>query len=201
MLRGVQADARDSSVVGILVVLLATGGLLAWVLLGDEPENGHGMAHPRVEAMRAGGDASVRADDALWAGAALGCLLIVLFALCLRLGAQRGDGRSGVGRWLLAGTAAWLGVFLAVVLGYRAFAGGDTDRIVMGFPAATAWMIYGLWSVPAVFTVLYMVGFERFVSSRDAERAFEALLVEQRGAAAALEPNAAVVETPPGRGA
>ena len=40
----------------------------------------------------------------------------------------------------------------------------------LGFPGPTAWMIYGLWAGGALFAVLYVVGFRKFIYTAEDEK-------------------------------
>jgi len=45
--------------------------------------------------------------------------------------------------------------------------------MVLGFPEPSAWMIYGVWSGGALFTLFYVVGFRKFFFTHEEERDFE----------------------------
>ena len=195
-LRAVNLDTKDRSLVGMLVLLVVAGGILTVALLGDEPPNGHGIPHPRIDAMRAGGDGVARAEGLLGSAVALGAVLIAVFAIAIRVGASSASAARagrGLGSWLAIATAGWLAVWIALVLSYRAFSRGGPPQageleLFLGFPAATAWMIYGLWIAPVAFTLIYFIGFDRWIYTADDERRFEALLAEQRGERAEADP-------------
>jgi len=53
-------------------------------------------------------------------------------------------------------------------------------RLVLGFPAATALFIYGIWPFGVVASILYAVVFDRFVLSKDKLEKVLAELSRQR---------------------
>lgn len=176
----------------LLGALLATGGLLAVALLTGEPPNGHGMPHPRISEMRAGGPATARVDDVSSVGFGIGALLIVSFVLCICIGVSRRQQSRTFLAWLAAGGAASLAVWTALVLAYRSDSGHTEPDLVLGLPVATAWMLYGLWAAPGVFTLLYSAGFERWIHTPEDQQRFEAILAEHAPGAPSRETTDAV---------
>jgi hypothetical protein len=119
----------------------------------------------------------------LWLGWALGLLEIGLFVALLGLGARGRGGLRGLGWPLVVGGFAYAVVWSALVVSYAGYAAGS-DALVLGFPAPTAWMLFGLWPVPLLFVVLYVAGFDRWVATRDDLAELERRLAEARSRAA-----------------
>lgn len=166
----------------LLALLLALCGLYSAFLFSDPPANAAGLAHPEYATMLQGGD-PLRHSGKLMLGWLVALGQASLFTGLLVLGIRRGQ-RPVPGRGVfLAGLVAYLAVFSLLMLSYRTFMrdpAGAADRIFLSFPAPTAWMLYGVWIVPLVFLVLYMVLFEDWIYGPEEERKFQQLLAERR---------------------
>ena len=166
----------------IFAVLLALCGVVLAIALIEEAPDSRGLDHPVHETMRQGGSPE-RHDRVLFWGWLYGTLSIVLFASMLALGLRRrGALPTGAKRSLLFGSALYAAVFALLVLSYRAYAESGADGSLSGsFPRPSAWMLYGVWPVPLIFTFFYVRNFDRWVMSDDDVADFERLVAESRG--------------------
>lgn len=169
-----------SSLLMTILLLLCVVLGIAWVL--PESENAAGVAHPRVETMMHGGLGDKRhADMTYWLGCAYGTLLIALFTGCMALGARK-EGRLGGLKWpFVFGFLIWVAVFAALMISYRSYMTEAEHAQILFLPIPTAWMVYGLWSAPLFFTLLYIVIFNSWTMRPEDEERF-AKLVEARRA-------------------
>lgn len=150
----------------VFALALAIAAVVLAALGVAEVPHGHGAIHPQFASMESGGPGASRHAEVLWVGWLLGALEIGLFVALLAFGGGRRTTR-GFGVPLLLGGIAYLAVWTALVLAYRAEASGAEPLFFLGFPAATAWMLFGLWPVPLLFAVYYVVGFDRWVATPD----------------------------------
>lgn len=65
----------------------------------------------------------------------------------------------------------WIGGITLLVLfswwklytSYMHFLSSGETQLFLGFPTPTAWMIYGLWGAASLFSIMYVVGFRKFI--------------------------------------
>jgi len=146
--------------------------------------NAKGTAHPKISSMSQGGDGQARHGGwALVAGWILGVMQISFFVGTALFAIQR-QGR-GQGLVLLAG-AAHLLIFAMLIASYVGYLRVPEAPLVWSFPRPTTWMLFGLWTIPVVFTVLYVVNFSSWVFSADDEIRFQKILVDRDKVAQAV---------------
>ncbi len=167
--------------VAIFAVLVALCAVVLVLALVEEPADSRGIDHPEYQTMRQGGSTD-RHDSILFWGWLYGTLSIVLFVGLMALGLRRGGKLpAGSGPALLAGLVLFALVFAMLVLSYRAYIAPGAERTLFwSFPRPSAWMLYALWPVPAVFAVLYMRYFDRWVLSDEDLAGFERLVARSR---------------------
>jgi len=157
---------------GLLLAILA---LLCWLMMLPEPDFVTGAPHPIFPGMNVGGDGAARLGHASAAIGVLGGLIMLLMQALPMLGVseRRRDGAFWVLMAVVAGAAQ--GTWWAMYLGYLAFLATGETRFVFGFPVPTTWMLFGVWSSGALFCLIYIIGFRRFVFTPEDEAAYEAL--------------------------
>ena len=144
-----------SALLGMCLIMVAV------FFFTDEPDRSHGFPHATfADSMQQGGSGVERHAVVRWWGLAFGTLQIIFFVSCLVLGVRD----SQRPRWIfLLGGLAYMATFWALVFADYAYAQDDAPSLVLGFPLPTALMLYGLWSIPLVFMVFYIVRFERCI--------------------------------------
>ena len=159
-------------------VLLAMCVIIGIVLTTHEPDNAHGFAHSTFEAsMQQGGSGLERHRQIRWLGLAYGTLQIVFFVSCLVLGVRDPQNRKWA--FLLAGIV-YVATFCLMVVADHYYVHDDNPTLVLGFPLPTAIMLYGLWGVPLIFLLFYIINFDRWILSPVELERFEKLLQEKR---------------------
>ena len=130
--------------------------------------------------MNIGGDGVARMEGIGTVAFIFQATTLILCAALMTLGVSRRH-RTGV-FWIGIGgvTLAALFVWWRVFDGYTDFLAGGEVRMVLGFPAPSAWLIYGVWGTAALYSVLYVVGFRRFIYTEEDEKAFNELVREIR---------------------
>jgi hypothetical protein len=172
------SDERYSAAPVVLMICL-TGmcvcvGLLFFVV---EPTGGHGVAHARFPTtMYQGNIGSDRLAEVRWLGLAFALLQATFFVVILLLGNRR---RGQMLVWFMTGGLLYAATFIALAVVDSFYAEGGARDIVFGLPLPTAIMVYGVGGVPIVFTIYYVLHFDRWVlQSDDLQRIVE--LAEQR---------------------
>lgn len=139
----------------------------------------HGFPHPQFATMQQGGDGAVRHGRILWFGLAFGLLQVVLFVCLIALGGRR-DGQLGpLTIPLVIGGILYAGAFTAMVITYRGYMSAVEPEMFGALPLPTAWMIYGVWPVPIVFMLIYMLTFDIWIYRPDDQQRLEGILAEQ----------------------
>lgn len=157
---------------GLLLAILA---LLCWLMILPEPDLVTGAPHPVFPGMNVGGDGAARLGSASGVIGVLGGLIMLLMQALPMLGVseRRRDGAF----WVLMAVVACAaqGTWWAMYLGYLSYLATGETRFAFGFPVPTTWMLFGVWSSGALFCLIYIVGFRRFVFTAEDEAAYEAL--------------------------
>jgi len=165
----------------VLTILVALCGVVLSLWFVPEPAASRGVDHPDLSTMQQGGSTE-RHRPVLVHGWLYGALSIALFVGLIALGLRRrGRLPRGGAAALVAGFVLVLFVFTLLLLSYAGYAAPGAERPLFGsFPVPTAWMLYGIWTLPAVFCLLYMAKFDQWVmSDRDVEE-FDRLVLESR---------------------
>ena len=166
----------------LLVLIIALWVVTVWTFLTPEPDGALGAPHPEIAAMRSGGAGLERHGPVLFLGWASGAIGIVFYVALMAFGTRGGERRRGIAPWLLAGLVAFLVVWTGLVLAYGSYMRDGPGVLVLGVPVPTAIMLYVLFPTSLVFTLIYVVGFDRWVLTPDDEAAYERLLAERDAA-------------------
>ena len=156
----------------LFALLIGMCLILGYVLMTEEPSEGHGIPHPEFSTMLRGGDGATRLAPVLWAGWLLGVFQIFFFVGLLAFGVQKARRFPTESRLLVIGALIYAGVFTWMVLAYNGFARTANPELVLSFPLPTAIMLYGVGFTPLIFIVLYLVRFEPWVIDDDDLNAF-----------------------------
>lgn len=159
----------------LFVILLGMCAVLAIVLFGNEPPNGHGVEHPDLPAIQQGGTPD-RHADLMWLGGLYGVLQIAFFTLSLMPGLRPGG--RGRNAFLFVGFLCIV-AFLSVLISYQHYADAEPLQFILGFPPSTALMLFVLWPIPVLCVVLYTTKFNEWVLNADDRRRFEKLLTQR----------------------
>jgi hypothetical protein len=121
--------------------------------------------HPEFAGMQQSGMGAEPEAGLLWIGWSFGALQIAFFASMLALGARSRRGLRGLGVPLIAASLVYLAVWSALVLAYHSQASVEDPVLFLGFPAATAWMLFAIWPCPVLFALYYIIGFDRWIAT------------------------------------
>ena len=144
----------------------------------EEVPFGHGRDHPEFHTMQQGGSGVERHQRVVWLGLTFGILQILFYVWCLLLGLRE----PGKHKWaFILGGILYAGTFSLVVVADQAYIRADMPHLWLSFPVPTAIMLYGVWTVPVLFLVLYVVNFDRWVlTSEDLQKFREFLAAKRR---------------------
>ncbi|MDF1681355.1 hypothetical protein [Ponticaulis sp.] len=158
---------------GVLVIMAAT---IVVAMFGGAPDMVSGGPHPEYAGMSIGGDSAARLEG-LWIEG-----LILYFATFLMAPAFMAFGVAEHNRnkifWTMMGGVTALNLVFATLLivFYVDFLNTGETFMLLGFPAPTAMMLYGCWGTAALYTAIYIAGFNKFIFTPEDEKTFEALI-------------------------
>ena len=154
--------------------------LLGLILLADPVAGAGGIPHPVFEGMRRGGDGAARLEHIGSYAYAFQALLLALIVALSTLGISERH-RSARLRAYMTSTFLFSAFILwRLVASHQHFLSTGETSYFMGFPAATAWAIYGVWAGAVPLMILYVAGFRKYIYTEEDEAEFNALLEESR---------------------
>ena len=132
-----------------------------------------GMLHDKFQTMlHSGTDGR---GSSLFIGFFIGLLILGIFSFCIYLGIQRNGQPGPLARWLWIGLAGYFVVFVVQILLYRNYDPINNSAFIAGYPIPTAWMIYAMWGYPIVFTIIYLLSFDKWIFTAEDEANYRAL--------------------------
>ena len=154
----------------------------------------HGYPHDHIKAMDQGGAGAERHTQLLLPGWFLGATIIAIFVSLLTWATVRSLINDGSGKTLtslgslvgafLVGGILFETVFTLMFLAYRDSLEVPKNPVFIGsFPAATWWLLFGVWMLPAYFILLYVVFFNSWFLPPETMTRFRKLLVANKSAA------------------
>ncbi len=186
---------RDSKIPAILFAATLAMGLVvvgAWLIgesdsreLGEPAATDWLIPHARYPTMEKGGTGLGRNGPVFWLGCAFGLLQLVFFTSCLLLGMKKRRGWGPAARPLLLGGLGWAMVWTGLYCAYYPYMTEAGGGLVLGLPAATAWMLYGAWPYPMLFAVYFVYVFPRWFLQEEDMRRYRHLLRERKAEGAA----------------
>ena len=162
---------------GLLAGVLA---LCALIFSIPEPINGHGMAHHAVDGMRQAGDAWQQSGPVFLAGYLLGVLIYLIISALVYIGVPQSKRDRKLRLAHATATLVVLGMWsFLIYLSWQYLHSGD-PMIGAAFPLPTLVMLLGLWIAPVSFSVIYVLGFRRWIFTAEDEEKFRQLMESNR---------------------
>ncbi len=160
-----------------ILVLMALAIIVA--MLGGEPDMVNGGPHPEYAGMSIGGDSAARLSGLWIEGLILYFATFIMAPMFCAFGVAEHNRTKKF--WTYMGAVTVLNLFFAALLiyFYADFLNTGETFMLLGFPAPTAMMLFGCWGTAALYTVIYIVGFESFIFTPEDEKKFEALIAEK----------------------
>ena len=167
----------------ILILLSLLAGLLALCVLIfsiPEPINGHGMAHHSVDGMRQAGDAWLQSKPVFSVGYLLGILIYLIISALIYIGVPRAKRDRKFTLAHAAATLVVLGMWSFLMYLFRLYLHSGDPMIDLAFPLPTLVMLLGLWIAPMSFSLIYILGFRRWIFTREDEEIFRQLMESKK---------------------
>lgn len=162
----------------VLAMLLAIAGITVYVLMADVPVDAVGISHPDIPGMSLGGEGASKLSALGLAPFYFQIAVILLAGGLLYMGIAEHRRDAFLKVVMAAGIAFALFVWAMLFFGYLDYTQSGQTTIVMGFPAPTVWLFWGVWGSFALFDVFYTIAFFRYFLPPEDEAAFEALVAE-----------------------
>ncbi|RMG30843.1 MAG: hypothetical protein D6730_01980 [Bacteroidetes bacterium] len=162
--------------------LILFGLLILLIWFSPLPEGATGSSHPVYSSMFKSGPSVALQAHSKYMAYFFGLGITCIFGLALFLGAWKNGQRldPGLGRWLLAGMLLYMLAFTLTVGLYWQDLARETTPYVLGFPLPTAFMLFGIGSVPIIFTLIYILGFDKWILTPEEQKRFEELIRAKR---------------------
>jgi hypothetical protein len=165
----------------VIFALCAAMTLLLLLILLAEPVAGAGgVAHPVFEGMRRGGDGAARLQHIGAYAYAFQALLLALIVALSTLGISERHRSARLRGYMISTFLFSAFILWRMVASHQQFLATGETTYFMGFPAATAWAIYGVWAGAVPLMIIYVAGFRQYIYTEDDEAQFNALLEETR---------------------
>lgn len=164
----------------LLILLVAMCLLAAASMLAPEPAAARGVDHPLYSSMKHGGSGEARHADVLWSNWGFGVVAILVFATLIAIGASKGRSLRGLGPWLWLTTIGCVVAWSFLVLSYRDYMTEESHSLFLALPLPSAVMLYVLLPTTALFTLFYVVGFQRWILTEKDLATYESLLAARK---------------------
>jgi hypothetical protein len=167
----------------LFVLLLAMCVVIGAAFVIDEvpADLGHGFAHEQFPSMDKGGPGVSRhTPTVLVMGGIFAALQTVFIIACLAFGVRR---RGNVGPFkipLLVGGLFFTGIVVLLVVSYRQYMLDPDPALFLSLPGPTAWYLYGFWPLQLFFVALYVLMFDRWVTTDDDMARFRQILARNQ---------------------
>jgi len=127
--------------------------------------NATGAPHPEFNGMMISVANIDEAPHTRWLGYFFGLAIIGVFGSFLFLGNRKKEKLTPIKKWLWIGLILYTLVYTGMVLSHWSYVANDGGPFFMSMPAPTAWMIFGVWFVPIIITLTYIIKFEDWIIS------------------------------------
>lgn len=160
-----------------LGLLLFVFVLFASMQFSGQPDGATGIPHEQFGQLLKSGTSQAEMPVVKWLAYLFGLAIIGVFGFGIYIGMLKNGKTGPPANWILFGFFLYMLVYSGMTNSYWSY--DPNDPVYFGgFPAPTAWMIYGMWAFPAFFTILYNYFFHSwYLKDEDMER-FEELLKE-----------------------
>ena len=169
---------HNKLIVWIFAIILLMAAIVIAVSLADTVPNAGGVAHPEFNGMQIGGDGAARLQHIGGLASAFHALLILLIISFAVLGVN--EERRDTRFWAYMGCTLLFSLFVwwRMHAEHQAFIETGVTSYFMGFPVATAFQLFGTWLSSIPLTIIYCLGFRKYIFTEEDERKFEQLLAE-----------------------
>ena len=164
-----RSGIKNLEIYVVLALLLVITIFLGISISKEVSQATSNISHSEINGMKTGGDGAARIKGIETASFAIFAALFILMTVLITTGISKRYRTLkfwfGMGIITLIILFVWYRLFHS----YMIFLKTGELKYYMGFPEPTAWMIFGLWGGGALYTLLYVIGFRRFIYTEEDE--------------------------------
>ena len=164
---------------GLLLLCLLLIGVLSLLPPQALP---NGSLHPQYATIQSSGSSVADSSPHYLIATTFGLAILGIFGTTLYIGGYKENTelRKRIFRAFFIGMLAYVGVFICLLISYSSYHSTGSSPFFGGFPAPSAWMLYGIWFVPLLISFIYIFKFKEWVLTPEELKEFERI-VERRG--------------------
>lgn len=164
----------------IFTLCLLLGLLLIAIIMAEGVANAGGIPHSEIAGMTVGGDGELRLEHiGTYAFLFQSILLLLIVCLCA-LGVSPRYRSTAFYGYMAGCYGLMLFIWWQMYFGHQEFMQTDEISYFMGFPAPTAWQMYGTWFGAIPLMLIYTLGFRKFIYTPEDDEAFKAVLTKHK---------------------
>lgn len=114
-----------------------------------------------------------QASHTRWMGYLYGLGILGIFWSFLTIGTRKKGKKTIMVKWISICFVIYVFVYTMMTISHWSYTDNNGSDFIFSMPLPTAWMIYGMWFVPMIITIAFVVFFERAVISDEEIKDFE----------------------------
>lgn len=158
---------------GSLLVLI---GVVLLAQIWSPVDFAFGYPHPEYKGMMISKANIDQQPHTRWLGILFGAGIIALFGSFMLIGNRKKGKLTGLGKYVIIGIGAYFLAYTGLVVSHWSYVANDGGAFFASMPIPTAWMIFGVWFVPLIITVSYILNFEKEIISENDIKEFQDFL-------------------------
>ena len=153
--------------------------VLAWQWAPIEYATGFPHPNPEFKGMYVSKANIDQEPHTRWLGYLFGLGIISLLTSLLVMGNRKNGKPTGIIKWIGITMVIYAMAYSGMVISHWQYAANDGGSFFQFMPVPTAWMIMGIWFIPLILTLVYIVKFEDWIISDEEIKEFH-LYLENR---------------------
>ena len=158
-----------------LVCVLFSAVVLAAELL-PTVEMATGVDHPKFPGMKVSVSTVAESPVVKWLSYAYGLGIIAIFGGFLWIGNVKNGKTTRMGLAVLIMIIVYTIAYSFMVVTHWSYSANSENHFFGFLPVPTAWMIWGMWFLPLIYTVIYVYKFNQWVISPEEEEEIKAFI-------------------------
>lgn len=165
-----------------LIFLITFIILIITLWIVPTPKAATGTVHPEFSTLLKSSGNIVDIPLGRYLAYAFGLGVIGCFAFLLYVGTNKKnkEAQSGIRKVYWLTFIAYVFVYTLTFWSYLDYHDGISNNYFGGFPAPTAWMLYGMWFVPGILTLAYIFKFQNWILTEEEEAEFYEIVKARR---------------------
>ena len=162
--------------------LLLFAFLIATLWVSNVPENATGLTDATFSTLQKSGETVATNPNIKWLAYFFGLGIISIFGFFIFIGARKKDTalRSRIYKMMGLGLFFYLLVYSFMVFAWWEYTATNSMDYFLGLPKPTAWMFFGLMSIPFFLSFFYITKFNEWVYTAEDEQRFKEILANRQ---------------------